>query len=169
MKYQNAFVVFLSSKRHKRMAVLGISIVFVFFLALEFFSTAAQPNGGDGGQDEAVSQNADRMLAEGKQTFRFDTFGDEAFWGDTLRLHEAVAKLSPNQALALGLKVDVDALPAELIEQIRRGDVDFDDPAVTVLLLKLNVVVGVTGRFGSDGNIKSIGIQCALCHSTVDD
>ena len=169
MKYQKSFLSFLSSKSHKRMAALGIGAVFASFLALEFFSTAAQTNGGGGGQDDAISQNAERMLAEGKQTFRFDTFGDEAFWGDTLRLHEAIAKLSPNQALALGLKVDVDALTAELIEQIRRGEVDFDDPAVTLLLLKLNAVVGVTGRFGPDGNMQSIGIQCPLCHSTVDD
>ena len=169
MKHLKKFLLFLSSERHKRMAALGITLVFALFLALQFFSIAAPPNGESGGHDDAIGQNAERMLAEGKQTFRFDTFGDEAFWGDTLRLHEAVAKLSPNQALALGLKVDVDALPAELIEQIRRGEVDFDDPAVTILLLKLNAVVGVTGRFRSNGNIKSIGIQCALCHSTVDD
>jgi Cytochrome c len=169
MKYRNAFVAFLSSERHKRMAALCITIVFALFLALQFFSIAAPPNGESERGDDVISQNAERMLAEGRQTFRFDTFGDEVFWGDTLKLHEAVAKLSPNQALALGLKVDVDALPAELIERIRRGEVDFDDPATTILLLKLNAVVGVTGRFRPDGNIKSIGIQCALCHSAVDD
>ena len=169
MKNLKTALLFLSSKRHKLMAVLGISVVFALFLALEFFSIAAQPNGETGGNDDAISQNANQMLAAGKQTFRFDTFGDEIFWGDTLKLHEAVAKLSPNQALALGLKVDLDALPAELIEQIRRGELDFDDPANTIVLLKLNAVVGVTGRFRANGNIKSIGIQCALCHSTVDD
>ena len=169
MKYRKTFLLFLSLKRFRRVAVLGISLVFALFLALEFFSIAAQPNGQSRGHDDAISQNAEQMLAEGKQTFRFDTFCDEAFWGDTLKLHEAVAKLSPNQALALGLKVDANALPAELIEQIRRGKVDFDDPAVTILLLKLNAIVGVTGRFSPNGNIKSIGIQCALCHSTVDD
>ena len=169
MKYRNTFLSFLSSKAHKRMAALGISVVFALLLALEFYSIAAQPNGGKGAHDDAISQNAEQMLAEGKQTFRFDTFGDEAFWGDTLKLHEAIAKLSPRQALALGLKVDVDALPAELIERIKRGEVDLDDPATTILLLKLNAIVGVTGRFGPDGNITSIGIQCALCHATVDD
>ena len=164
------FFRFLSSKRPTQVAVLGISVGFASFLALEFFSIAAQPTGGGkGGNDNAISQNAEQLLASGKQTFRFDTFGDEVFWGDTLKLHEAVAKLSPKQALALGLKVDLDALPAELIQQIRRGEVDLDDPAVTLLLLQLNAVVGVTGQFGSDGNLKSMGIQCALCHSTVDD
>jgi hypothetical protein len=108
-------------------------------------------------------------LTAGKQTFRYDTFGDEAFWGDTLKLHQAVAKLSPNQALGLGLKVDTDALPAELIEQIKQGKVDLDDPATTILLLKLKAIVGVAGIFGPRGTISSIGINCALCHSTVDD
>jgi len=169
MKYFKAFPLFLCSRRHTRSLVFGIGLVFGLFLALELFSTAAQPNVEIAGQDEAIRQNADQMLAEGKQTFRFDTFGDEAFWGDTLKLHEAVAKLSPRQVLALGLKVDVDALPADLLEQIRKGQVDLDDPATTLLLLKLNAVVGVTGRFGNGRNLRSIGIQCALCHSTVDD
>jgi hypothetical protein len=121
------------------------------------------------GFDESISRNAQQMLTAGKQTFRFDTFGDEAFWGDTLKLHQAVAKLSPNQALGLGLKVDTDALPAELIEQIKQGKVDLDDPATTILLLKLKAIVGVAGIFGPRGTISSIGINCALCHSTVDD
>lgn len=169
MKCRNTFLLFLSSKRHRRVAGLSISLGLALLLALKFFSIAAQTNDGNGGNDNVISQNAEQMLVEGRQTFRFDTFGNEVFWGDTLKLHEAVARLSPRQALALGLKVDADALPAELIEQIKRGEVDLDDPATTVLLLKLNAIVGVTGRFRPDGNIKSIGIQCALCHSTVDD
>jgi hypothetical protein len=169
MKHLKTFLFFLYSKRHKRMAGLGISLVLALFLALKFFSIAAQTTDGSGEHDNVISQNAEQMLAEGRQTFRFDTFGNEAFWGDTLKLHEAVAKLSPRQALALGLKVDADALPPELIDRIKRGEVDLDDPATTVLLLKLKAVVGVTGRFRPDGKIKSMGIQCALCHSTVDD
>jgi Di-haem oxidoreductase, putative peroxidase len=109
------------------------------------------------------------MLAEGKQTFRFDTFGSEAFWGDTLKLHEAVAKLSPKQALALGLKVDANALPADLVEQLKQGKVNLDDPATTLALLKFKAVVGVTGFSREDGTLRSVGISCALCHSTVDD
>jgi hypothetical protein len=109
------------------------------------------------------------MLGEGKETFRFDTFGSEAFWGDTLKLHEAVAKLSPKQALALGLKVDAESLPADLVEQLKQGKVNLDDPATTLALLKLKAVVGVAGFFRQDGTLKSVGISCALCHSTVDD
>jgi hypothetical protein len=112
----------------------------------------------------------DVLVAQGMQTFRHDTFGDEAFWGGALRLHEAVATLSPKQVLGLGLKVDSDALPANLRQQLRHGRVNLDDPAVTLALLRLDAVVGVTGFFSADGEqFRSIGIQCALCHSVVDD
>jgi hypothetical protein len=126
----------------------------------------------------SVDQNARRMIGEGRNTFRFDTFGDEAFWGDTLKLHQAIegAKLgglgggvSPRTALSVGLKVDVDALSQSLQQDLAAGRVNLDDPATTVALLKLNSVVGVTGIFDSSGQLRSMGIQCALCHSTVDD
>ena len=109
------------------------------------------------------------VLEEGRQIFRFDTFGDEAFWGGSLRLHEAIATVSPRTALSVGLKVDADALPRPLQNQLRAGRVDLDSPATTLSLLKLNAVVGVTGRFGADGRLQTMGIQCAFCHSTVDD
>jgi len=108
-------------------------------------------------------------LEEGRRIFRYDTFGDEAFWGGALRLHEAIQQVSPRTALSVGLKVDVDALPRNVQNQLRLGRVDFDDPATTLTLLKLNAVVGVTGRFGADGRLSTMGIQCAFCHSTVDD
>src|SRR5688572_12199382 len=112
---------------------------------------------------------ATRMIEEGRETFRYDTFGDETFWGDTLKLHEAVRTLSPVAALDLGLKVDAAALPEELVAQISAGEVDLEDPATTLALLELDAVVGVKGFFAEDGTMTSIGIQCALCHSTVDD
>ena len=121
---------------------------------------------------------ADSLLDEGRQTFRFDTFGDEAFWGGTLKLHQAIEGaalggvgpgLSPNAALAVGLKVDVDALPGSLQSDLKHGRVNLNDPAVTVALLQLNSVVGVSGFFGNNGKLTAVGIQCALCHSTVDD
>ncbi|OLB13231.1 MAG: hypothetical protein AUH10_06765 [Gammaproteobacteria bacterium 13_2_20CM_66_19] len=130
------------------------------------------------GFDAVIRDNARQMADEGKRTFRFDTFGDETFWGDTLRLHEAIegqklggvgAGVSPATALAVGLKVDVDALPASVIAALRAGKVDLNDTATTLLLLKVGSVVGVTGHFNSQGRLSSIGIQCALCHSTVDD
>ena len=128
--------------------------------------------------DRQISANAQRMMSEGRRIFRFDTFGSEAFWGDALQLHKAIAGeknggvgggVSPKTALSVGLKVDTEALPAALVEQIKAGKVDLDDPAITLALLKLNAVVGVTGKFDKAGKIQSMGIQCAFCHSTVDD
>ena len=122
--------------------------------------------------------NATAEIEQGRQAFRFDTFGDEAFWGDTLKLHEAIEGaahggvgpgLTPRAALAAGLKVDIDALPGQVREQLDKGAINLDDPAVTLALLKLNAVVGVTGIFSSALTLQSIGIQCAFCHSTVDD
>jgi hypothetical protein len=138
--------------------------------------TSSQPAGGP--YDSQIEQNRERMFAQGRQVFRYDTFGDEAYWGATLQLHEAIAGaknggvgpgVSPKTALSVGLKVDADALPAELVAQIKAGNVNLDDPATTLALLKLNAVVGVTGYFDPQGRLNSMGVQCALCHSTVDD
>ena len=105
---------------------------------------------------------------DGGEIFRFDTFGDEQLWTDTLRLHEAIEGLKPADALAVGLKVDADALPPPVIKALLAGDLDVTDPRVTRRLLEMNAVVGVMGRIAGD-RIKSVGITCALCHSTVDD
>ncbi len=125
--------------------------------------------------DAEITRHSGMLLAEGREIFRHDTFGSEAFWGDTLGLHEAIAGtrsasggVSPKAALAVGLKVDAEALPADLVEKMKKKQVDLDDPATTVALLKLNAVVGVRGVFQKD-KLTSIGITCALCHATVDD
>src|SRR5512133_1115432 len=123
--------------------------------------------------DRTILANNQKSLAEGRETFRFDTFGDEDYWGGTLQLHRAIEGtrfggvgpgVSPRTALSLGLKVDVDALPPSLQEQLKHGKVDLDDPATTLALLKLNSVVGLTGLFNPNGSLKSLGIQCAMCH-----
>lgn len=122
--------------------------------------------------------NTQKLMTEGKQTFRFDTFGDEGFWGGTLQLHQAIEGaqfggvgpgVSPATALAVGLKVDVDALTPAQIRAIKTGNIDLNNPAVTLQLLRQKAVVGVTGFFNPDGSLQSMGIQCALCHSTVDN
>jgi hypothetical protein len=110
-----------------------------------------------------------RAVDEGKQIFRFETFGDETFWTDTLRLHEVVQTLPPTTALAVGLKVDADTLPPEVLQAIQAGQVDLNDPATTVTLLKLGAVVGLRATVDVDGRITQLGTTCALCHSTVDD
>lgn len=110
-----------------------------------------------------------RTLREGQQIFRYDTFGDEQLWTDVLRMHEAIATVSPATALAVGLKVDVDALPAGVIDALTAGQINLHNPAVTTELLRLNSVVGVVGKVSESGELTSVGITCALCHSSVDD
>src|SRR5215213_4800988 len=128
---------------------------------------------------DPIASNASRMLDEGRSTFRDDTFGDQVFWSRMLGIHEALKKVSPRTALAVGLKVDAEALPPGILAQLRSGSpalvaahgkaIDLDDPAVTAQLLRLNAVVGVRGFFNQDGTLRAAGITCALCHSTVDD
>ena len=109
------------------------------------------------------------MTVEGRDIFRFDTFGSEAFWGDTLGLHETIKTVvSPAVALELGLKVDVEALPGSIRNALASGTLDLDDPANTVALLQNNAVVGLQGVFEGD-ELTSVGITCALCHSTVNN
>jgi hypothetical protein len=128
---------------------------------------------------DPIKVNAENMIDQGRRIFRFDTFGDEGFWGGQLHLNDAIAGsslggvgpgLTARGALDLGLKVDVDALPDRLVQRIRSGDVDLNNPPSTLALLRLNAIVGLTGFFDATGNhLTSIGIQCALCHSTVND
>src|SRR6185436_15416929 len=113
-------------------------------------------------------ENADALVTEGRETFRFETFGDEAFWGGALRLHEAIAGaanggtgagLSPAQALGLGLKVDSEALGADLRAALLAGQVDLDDPATTLELLRRDSLLGVKGIFDATNRLTSVGIQ----------
>lgn len=113
------------------------------------------------------------VAAEGQQIFRYDTFGDETQWSDTLRMHEVIAAaVDPTTALTVGLKVDAEALPAAVVAGIQDGSISLTDTATTIALLKLNAVVGVKGTVetvnGKD-TLTRVGITCALCHSTVDD
>jgi hypothetical protein len=168
----------------RRRLVLSLTLLFVVVFACLPGLTSAQADPAAKAKnqpadfDGTIRSHASRMLEEGRKIFRYDTFGSEAFWGDTLQLHKAIAGeknggvgdgVSPKTALSVGLKVDADALPAALKQQIKAGKVNLDDPATTLALLKLNSVVGLTGHFDPQGGIRSLGIQCALCHSTVDD
>jgi hypothetical protein len=128
--------------------------------------------------DRKIADDARHAVAQGRRIFRFDTFGDEVFWGDTIKLHQAIQGarfggvgpgVSPKTALTVGLKVDVDALPPTVVDSLKAGKIDLNDPANTLALLKANAVVGVTGRFDANGRLRTMGVQCALCHSTVDD
>jgi hypothetical protein len=130
------------------------------------------------GFDTQINANMEQMMVEGRETFRNDTFGDEAFWGELLQLHKAISGeglggvgpgVRPKTALAVGLKVDFEALPDSLVKDLKKGRVDFDDPATTLALLKLDAVVGVKGFFNEHGDLRSVGLSCAVCHSTVDN
>lgn len=112
------------------------------------------------------------LVAEGKQTFRFDTFGDETKWTDALRMNEVVRAVDPTTALTVGLKVDSEALPPAVVTGIQAGTISLTDPATTVALLKLDAVVGVKGTvetIGGTDTLTRVGFTCALCHSTVDN
>ena len=129
--------------------------------------------------DSTIVENAKTLLEKGRAIFRFETFGDEAWWTDTIQLHKAIAGerhggigagVSPATALAVSLKVDIDAIPRNIQQHIRLGKVDLGDPALTLTLLELDAVVGVKATLGDDRNgIRKLGVTCALCHSTVDD
>jgi mono/diheme cytochrome c family protein len=132
--------------------------------------------------DAQVRAHTRELMDQGREVFRYDTFGSEVFFGNTIGLHQAIEGaqfggvgpgVSPKTALSVGLKVDQDALPQSVVDAIAAGRVNLDDPAVTLTLLQLGAVVGVTGIPNDPNNatsgLKAVGIQCALCHSTVDD
>jgi hypothetical protein len=125
-----------------------------------------------------IPREVRRMLDDGRQIFRYDTFGNESFWGGALKLHQAIAGaknggvgpgVNPATALAVGLKVDAEALPRSLKAKLSRGKIDLNDSATTLALLQLDAVIGVKGTFNAQKEITAVGIQCALCHSTVDN
>jgi hypothetical protein len=165
-----------------RSTIVGATLAVVLVLVTYNVQAQKQPAGERRAAvseiDAGIDTHAGQMIENGRRVFRFDTFGSEAFWGDTLQLHKALAGgklggvgggVSPKTALAAGLKVDAAALPTSLKQQLKDGKVDLDDPATTLALLELNSVVGVTGLFDNKGSLTSMGLQCALCHSTVDD
>jgi hypothetical protein len=166
--------------RMKPGAVFG----FVASLLLLWFTSGTDVLRGQGqvvrlnDLDRANDASAATMIADGRRIFRFDDFEDFHFWGESLKLHQAIAGsaqggvgpgLTPRNALALGLKVDSEAIPTAGVDAIRAGRVNLDDPATTMALIWLDSVVGVKGYFDTRGQMVFVGFTCALCHSTVDD
>jgi len=141
-------------------------------MVLGALGVAAAIAAGCGGSSQSGSDDAANLIAQGKQTFRFDTFGDETKWTDALQMDKVVSTVSPALALQVGLKVDSEAIPADVAAAIKAGQVDLTDPAVTIALIKLNAVVGVKGTVqnvnGKD-TLTRVGFTCALCHSNVDN
>lgn len=157
----------------------GLSVFVVLAALAAVMSFVSHRVSAQGTTADPAADDAMKMFSDGRQIFRFDTFGDEDFWGKQLKLHQAIegSKLggigrgvSPKAALALGLKVDSAVLPQSLVDQLKANQVDLNDPANTLVLLKLKALVGVTGFFDASGNsLSAVGIQCAICHSTVDN
>src|SRR5712692_5456583 len=147
------------------------------FLAVSILAAVAGCGSSNNNNDVATS-SADAppdpvLAAQGKEIFRSDTFGDEAFWTDTLHMNDVIASaVDPTTALSVGLKVDSEALPPIVVQGIQDHSISLTDPATTVALLKLNAVVGVKGTVETVNGVDTlthVGITCALCHSTVDD
>ena len=150
-------------------SILLVLSVILAIIGLGRPTTAQSPNRFGDRDDQGNEDRDDRRVQNGRAIFRFDTFRDEQLWTDVLRMHEVIETVDPTTALGVGLKVDVQALPPRLIAALRAGQVDLTDPAVTIELLRLDAVVGVRGRVNRTGRVVSLGITCALCHSSVDD
>jgi mono/diheme cytochrome c family protein len=150
------------------MRLIGAASI-VFLLATAYATSGLAPATQAEQQGSKSGQKGSHTIRDGQAIFRFDTFGDEQLWTDVLRMHEAVATVDPATALAVGLKVDVEALPPPVIAALQAGQVDLTNPAVTVELLRLNAVVGVKGTVSETGQLTKVGVTCALCHSSVDD
>ncbi|HKA55994.1 MAG TPA: hypothetical protein VKJ47_20270 [Candidatus Binatia bacterium] len=159
--------------------VLAGGLLFVLGAGTTVMQEAEPEDGGRPSRfDAQIGTNARQLLDQGRRVFRFETFGDEAFWGGMLKLHQAIEGaqfggvgpgLSPKATLDLGLKVDIDVLPKAVVQGLKHGQLNLNDPATTLALLKAHAVVGLTGFFTPQGSLQSVGIQCALCHSTVDN
>src|ERR1044072_1031104 len=162
----------------KQLLVIVLMVMFIFFVQCSKMMEKPPVDDTSDHNKKNPFREHRSLVNEGKDIFRFDTFGDEDFWSGLLHIDKAIAGannggfgpgVSPNTALAVGLKVDVDALPPDVQAGISNGTINLDDPATTITLLKLNSVVGVKGNFDAGGKLQSIGITCASCHSTVDN
>jgi hypothetical protein len=157
-------------------AIAAMSAIVIFIQCSKSFEKTDEQ--GMNAEEQTSIEKRKSLIAEGQEIFRFDTFGDEDFWSGLLHIDKAIAGeinggfgagVSPVAALGVGLKVDVDALPATVREGIISHSINLNDPATTLALLKLNAVVGVKGNFNQEEKLQSIGITCAVCHSTVDN
>lgn len=126
-----------------------------------------------GGSDDSATTDQAALIAQGQQIFRFDTFGDEIFWTDQLRMHDVInTAVDPATALSVGLKVDAEALPANVVQGIESGSISLTSTQTTLALIQLDAVVGIKGAVetvNGQNVLRRVGITCALCHSTVDN
>jgi hypothetical protein len=160
-------------RQARRRSVIGVIFLVLIGVSTAGLMAACGDHSSTGLSSGTPNPLDPALVASGKAIFRFNTFGDEPYWTDTLRMHEVIQTgVSPATALAVGLKVDVDTLPAAVKSALAAGQIDLNSPATTVTLLKLGAVLGVKGTVqtvnGRD-TLTQIGITCAFCHSTVDN
>ncbi|NEM97732.1 hypothetical protein [Pontibacter burrus] len=167
--------------KYKKRALMLASVIFT--AVVTFVQCSKDLDEEDPASAKILEQNKGNgkhksLVEEGKHIFRYDSFGSEEFWSGLLHIDKAIAGaknggfgpgVSPATALAVGLKVDAEVLPSAVVAGIQSGAIDLNDPATTLELIKLDVVVGVKGVLDDGGNILSVGITCAVCHSTVDN
>jgi Cytochrome c len=161
-----------TARTHQRPRASVATLTFVALAASASVNGCGSPSKAPGGAQSVATAEAPTtvetspaLVAEGQKIFRFDTFGDEQVWTDTLRLHEVVEKnVDPTTALKVGLKVDAEALPPGILDKV-----DLKSPTTTVALLKMNAVVGLQATVDSSNHITRLGVTCALCHSNVDN
>jgi len=152
-------------ERTRVLLTLGLATLGIVGLSGEPALTDSQTTQITSGDASGAAKSSSDLIAEGQRIFRFDTFGDEQLWTDTLRLHEVVEKsVDPTTALSVGLKVDADVLPPGILKKV-----DLKSAATTVALLKMNAIVGIQAEVDANNHITRLGVTCALCHSTVDD
>lgn len=161
-------------KVNRIIKLVGICILMVSIMSCKKDDPGYDPNPQPGDGSLNLPALDPQLVQEGEQIFRYETFGNETFWTDVLKMNQVIeAGVSPTTALSVGLKVDASALPAAVVAAIQNGDVDLNDPQTTLALLQLNAVVGVKGQVSErpDGKLQlnRMGITCALCHSTVDN
>ena len=155
----------IAKMKHAAVRTIRSPSIVVATLALVALTAGAALVGCEKGKMSSEVATSSDLVAKGQRIFRFDTFGDEQLWTDTLRLHEVVEKsVDPTTALTVGLKVDADALPPGILKKV-----DLKSPATTVALLKMNAIVGIQATVDSNDHITRLGVTCALCHSTVDN
>lgn len=163
--------------KHKKQLLVIAALVLIIACTKTFDDRSSHSISANA-NDIAKSGKDKSLVAEGKEIFRFDTFGDEEFWSGLLHIDKAILGManggfgpgvSPMAALNVGLKVDAEVLPPEVVAGINSGDISLTDPATTIALLRLDAVVGVKGTFNQEDKLQSIGITCAVCHSTVDN
>lgn len=158
-------------------SAIAITVFVLYTSVIQCTRSQGNPSPTSIEQKDDEPKSDEDLLDEGKRIFRYETFGDEIFWTGKLHLEKAIAGskhggigdgLTPKAALDAGLKVDLAVVPKPLRKQIAEGDF-LNDVKYTLLLIKLDAVIGVVGKFDGDGGLKSIGLTCAVCHSTVAD